>query len=45
LGQTINASTNFKIDPAVVNMLHEVVFVDEFLGDVGEFDFDILGAI
>jgi hypothetical protein len=28
-----------------VHMLHEVVFVDEFLGDVGEFNFDILGTI
>jgi hypothetical protein len=45
LGQSIDAATNFKVDPVVVHMLHEVVFVDEFLGDVGEFNFDILGTI
>ena len=28
-----------------MNVLGEVVLVDEFLGDVGEFDFDVLGAV
>ena len=37
--------TNFKIDPAVVDVLGEVVFVYEFLGDAGELNFDDLGRL
>ena len=45
LRKSINATTNFKVDPAVANTVGEVVFCDEFFGDVGEADADIFGSI
>ena len=45
LGQTINAATNFKVDPAVADALGEVIFCDEFFGNVGEADADVFGTI
>ncbi len=35
----------FEVDPVIVCVLHEIVFVDEFLRNVGELDFDVLGPV
>ena len=32
--QTVNATDNFEVNPAVLNMVGEIVLGDEFLGDV-----------
>ena len=33
LGQTIHAATNFNVDFAIMDLVHEVVLVDDFLRD------------
>ena len=43
--EAVDASANFEVDPVIVNVLHEVVFVDEVLRDVGELDFDVFRTI
>ena len=35
----------FEVDPSISRKLVKVVLLDEFLGDVGEFDLDILWAV
>ncbi len=41
LGKTVAALANFKVDPAIAVSTKEVVFLDEFVGDVGELDANI----
>ena len=43
--EAVDASANFEVDPVIVNMLHEVVFIDEVLRDVGELDFDVFRVV
>ena len=43
--EAVDASADFEVDPVVVNVLHEVVFINEVLRDVGELDFDVFGTI
>ena len=44
--EVINAITNFKVYPAVdVDVFHEIVLVDEFLGGVAQFDADVLRPV
>jgi hypothetical protein len=45
LREAVDASANFKVDPVIVNVLHEVVFINEVLRDVGELDFDVFRTI
>ena len=45
LGKAINAALNIKVDPAVVGMFKEVVFLCKFVGDVAEFDSEVIGAV
>ena len=44
LGKAVNAAPNFEVDPAIAGVFEEVVFLDEYVGDVAEFDSDILWA-
>ena len=39
--ESIDATSDFKVDPTVVDADGKVVFFDEFVGDVGELDFDV----
>ena len=41
LRESIYATSDFEVDPTVVNAGGKVVFFDEFVGDVGELDFDV----
>ena len=44
--EPVNAITKFKVDPAVeVDVVKEIVFVDEFLRDVGQHDADVLWSV
>ena len=43
--EAVDASADFEVDPVVVNVLHEVVFINEVLRDVGELDFDVFRTI
>jgi hypothetical protein len=45
LGEAVDAFANFEVYPAVVYVMQEVVLSDEFLWDVREFDFDVLGSV
>ena len=46
LGQAINAVANMKVNPTFgINEVLQVVFVDKFLGCVGNFDVDILQGV
>ena len=45
MGEAVDASADFEVDPVVVNVLHEVVFINEVLRDVGELDFDVFRTI
>jgi hypothetical protein len=45
LREAVDASANFEVDPVVVNVLHEVVFINEVLRDVGELDFYVFRTI
>ena len=45
LGQTINAATNFEVNPTVVSKGEEIVFFNESLRNIGELDVDVLGVI
>ena len=38
MGQTVDATDNFEVNPTILNVVGEVVFSDEFLGDVVEKD-------
>ena len=45
MGKAVNASPNLEVYPTVVGVFEEVVFLCEFVGDVAEFDSDILRAV
>ena len=45
LRKSINAVTNFKVDPAGVDTVGEVVLCSEFFGDVGAADTNVFGTI
>ena len=45
MGKAVNAAPNFEVDPAVAGVLEEIIFLCDFLGDVAEFDSDVLGAV
>lgn len=40
--RAIDATPDFKVDPTIVNDGGEVIFGDEFIGDVVKFDANIL---
>ncbi len=44
LGETVHATANFKVDPGVTGKFVELVFVNEFLGDVSKLDADVMLA-
>ena len=45
MGKAVRAASHFKVDPAVADKLFECVFLDEFFGDVGDFDADIFWLV
>ena len=45
MGKAVNAAPNLEVDPIVAGVFEEVVFLCEFVGDVAEFDLDVLGAV
>ena len=45
MGKAVNAAPDFEVDPAVVSVFVEVVFLCEFIGDVAEFDSDLLSTV
>jgi hypothetical protein len=45
LGEAVHAASYFKVDPAVTDEIFECVFVDEFFGDVGDFDADVFWLV
>jgi hypothetical protein len=45
LGETVHATSHFKVDPGVAGNLVELVLVDEFLGDVRKLDVDVLWPV
>ncbi len=42
LGETVHATAHFEVDPEIAGKHVELVFVNEFLGDVSKLDMDIL---
>jgi hypothetical protein len=45
LGETVHATAHFEVDPGVTGKLVELVLVNEFLGDVGKLDVDVLRPV
>ena len=45
LREPVNALSDFEVNPIIVDTLLEVVLGDEFVGDVGELDFDVLWSV
>ncbi len=45
LGEMVHATAHFKVDPGIPGKLVELVFVDEFLGDVCKLDTDVLWPV
>ena len=45
LSQTIDPFGDLKVHPIIERILHEVVFINELLGDLGDVDSDIFRAI
>jgi hypothetical protein len=45
LGETVHATVHFKVDLGVTGKLVEVVFVNEFLGNVSKLDADVLWLV
>ncbi len=43
MGKAITALANFKVDPAIAVPTWKVVFLDEFLWDIGELDANVFG--
>ncbi len=41
MGEAVHAVSHFKVDPAVTDEIFKCVFIDEFCGDVGDFEADI----
>ena len=42
MGETVDSSVDFKLDPIIVDQVKENISTGKFLGYVREFDFDIL---
>ncbi len=45
MGETVHATVHLKEDPGVAGKLVELVFVNEFLGDVSKLDVDTLETV
>ncbi len=45
MGETVHATAHFEVDPGVTGKLVELVLVNEFLGDVGKLDVDVLRPV
>ena len=45
MGKAVNAVPNIEVYPTVVGVFEEVVLLCEFVGDVAEFDSDVIGAV
>ncbi len=45
LGETVHATAHFKVDPGVVCNFVELILVDEFLGDIGKLDANVLWPV
>ncbi len=43
--KVVQAFVDFKVDPPTVGEAGQVIFIDEFLRDVGKFDSDIFWAV
>jgi hypothetical protein len=41
LGKTITTLVNFEVKPTIAVLIQEVVFQDEFVWNIGNFDMDI----
>ncbi len=45
LGGGVHAALHFEVDPVVTDKFFEFVFLDEFFGNVGDFDADIFWSV
>ena len=45
LGEAIHAASHFEVDPAVADKIFESVVLNEFFGDVGDFDADVFWLV
>ncbi len=45
LGEAAHAASHFEVDPAIADKFFESVFLDEFFGDVDDFDADIFWLV
>ena len=45
MGKAVNAAPNIELDPTVMGVFEEVVFLCKFVGGVAEFDPNVLGLV
>ncbi len=45
LGETVNATVHFEVDPGVTGKLIVLILIDKFLGDVRKLDADVLWPV
>ena len=45
MGKAVNAALNIEVNPTVAGVFEEVVFLCEFVGNVAEFDSDVLWTV
>jgi hypothetical protein len=45
LRESIAATDDLKVDPTIMHVVGEIIFVDKFLRDVGELDSHIFGTV
>ena len=45
MGYTINALKNFKVDPSVVGVLGDIIFIYKLLGNFSKLDIGILRVV
>ncbi len=45
LGETLHATAHFKVDPGVAGKLLELVFVNEFMGDLSKLGAEVLWMV
>ncbi len=45
MGEAVHAASHFKVNPAVTDKIFKCVSIDEFFGDVGDFDADIFWLV
>ena len=43
--KAVSAAPNIKVDPTIEGVFEEVVLFCEFVGDVAEFDSDVIGPV